>query len=354
MRLRPFASICILSAVSAFGQGPGTFVAVHLEPTHVGYYNALVGMVALADSFRAPLTLEFNPQWADTIMANPALLAQVRGWQKKGHEIAAHHHAVTYGAGGWDGYTNRPPSEYPVAVKYRGNMQDFFVHLSRLAGDSLLLTGCITDPDSDWPAGIPYRTEGHNVSECLSRPAAGTFNGQAVSTLGFGLINTKLRVDSAKALFNTAGPKDVIGVVLHEKDFADNPDNLRQWLQFLKDKGKAVKIVRRIMREYGKTTAVACPREAVPTVPGRAELRPLFPNPFNASATVRFILARDGEVSIDLTDVNGRLIRPLVRRNMASGSHDVGMNASGLPSGVYFVVLRAEGIRLVQKMVLSR
>jgi hypothetical protein len=242
-------------------------------------------MVALADSFHAFLTLQFNPQWADTILTDAALLAQVRGWQKKGHEITAHHHAVSYGVSGWDGYTNRPAAEYPVAFKYRGNMQDYFTLLSRLARDSLLLTGCITDAEVDWPAGIIYRTEGHNVAECLSRPTAMTFNGQAVISLGFGLINTRQRVDSAKVYYNSAGSKDVVGVVLHEKDFADNPMNLRSWLQFLKDKGKTVKTVRQILREYENATGVSGPSYSGSECPVKSQLLSAYPNPFNASAT---------------------------------------------------------------------
>jgi hypothetical protein len=354
MRMFRIASVIVLSAAVVYGQGPGTFVAVHLEPNNTSYYQVLVDMVALADSFRVPLTLEFTPQWADTILADPSLLAQVRGWQKKGHEIAAHHHAVSYGAGGWDGYTNRPPAEYPVPIKYRGNMQDYFILLSRLAGDSLLLTGCITDAEADWPAGIPYRTEGHNVTEGLSRPVPETLNSQAVTRVGFGLVNTKLRVDTAKALFNSAGSKDVLGVVLHEKDHAVNPNNLRSWLQFLKDRGGTVKTVRRILKEYEKTTDVAGSPEPSSPASSRTELRAAFPNPFNASATVRFYLARSGPVCLDLADIKGRIIRTLVRQNRDSGFHTVPVDAAGLPSGVYFAVLRADGSRGVQKIILSR
>ncbi len=354
MRMSRFVSAIVLSTAFVYGQGPHSFVAVHLEPNNTGCYRVLVDMVALADSFHAPLTLEFTPQWADTILANPPLLAQMRGWQKKGHEIAAHHHAVSYGAGGWDGYTNRPPAEYPAAMKYRGNMQSYFILLSQLAGDSLLLTGCITDADVDWPAGILYRTEGHNMTEGLSRPVPETLNSQGVTRVGFGLMNTKLRVDTARALFNSAGSKDVLGVVLHEKDHAANPNHLRSWLQFLRDNGITVKTVRRILKEYEKTTDVAGSWEPFSPPPSRAELRAAFPNPFNASVTVRFYLARSGPVCLDLADVNGRIIRTIVRQNRDSGFHTEHIDAVNLPSGVYFTVLRANGSRVVQKIVLSR
>ncbi len=351
-RIRRGTVVLIASFVSASAQGPDTFVAVHLEPDHTAYYNSLIGMVALADSFHAFLTLQFNPQWADTILGNPVLVNQVRGWQKKGHEIAAHHHAVSYGVGGWDGYTNRPASDYPNPVKYRGNMQAYFTLLSLLAGDSLLRTGCITDPEYDWPTGILFRTEGHNVTESVSRPALMVYNGQPVTSLGFGLINTRQRVDSAKTLYNAASSKDVVGVVLHEKDFTDNRLNLKSWLQFLQDKGKPVKTVRQILRERGYATAVPDDRRFFG--PGGMVLYPSFPNPFNASATIRFVLHRSSAVRLDLADANGRTVRNLLRKNMDAGDYSIRLEAGDLPSGMYFAVLNAEGIRLVRKAVLTR
>ncbi len=354
MTLKRIKSVFILFSVTAFGQGPQTFVAVHLEPTHTGYYQSLVDLVALADSFHASLTLEFNPQWADTILAAPALLLQVRGWQRNGHEIAAHHHAVSYGANGWDGYTNRPAAEYPAPFKYRGNMQDYFILLSSLAGDSLLLTGCITDAEVEWPPGLIYRTDDHNAADCLSRPSAMTLNGQAVTSLGFGLINTRQRVDSVQVFYNSAGPKDVIGVVLHEKDFADNPMNLRSWLQFLKDKGKTVKTVRRILRDFENATGIAGSRETGSTGPIKAELLPAYPNPFNASTTVHFTLAEAGSVRLDLADTRGRIVLSLLSQNMEPGVHAVRFDAGGLPSGVYFFVLKAEGLKRFRKILLMR
>jgi len=349
-RVLRFWIVCFGLSAALSAQGPDTFVAVHLEPNNTAYCNTLAGMVALADSFRAFLTLQFTPQWADTILPDPVLLNQVKAWQKKGHEIAAQHHAVSYGAGGWDGYTNRPPSDYPNPVKYRGNMQAYFTLLSRLAGDSLLLTGCITDPEYDWPAGILFRTEGHNMTEALSRPVRLVYNGQSVTSLGFGLINTRQRADTAKVLFNAAGPNDVLGVVLHEKDFSDNRMNLRSWLQFLKDKGKPVKTVRQILRERGVATAVPNDRRSFD--PNGVVLYPAFPNPFNATATIRFVLPRSSAVYLDLADANGRTLRNLLRKNLDAGEHSVRLDAGGLPSGVYFAVLDADGLRLVRKILL--
>jgi GH35 family endo-1,4-beta-xylanase len=71
-------------------------------------------------------------------------------------------------------------------------------------------------------------------------------HGQAVTTLGFGLINTKQKVDSAKALYNSAGQKDILGVVLHE--------NTLKWYDCEKEPGvvdySMADMIWEICREY--------------------------------------------------------------------------------------------------------
>ena len=262
---------------------------------------------------------------------------------------------MSYGASGWDGYTNRPPSEYPVAFKYIGDMQKYFDLFSRLAGDFLLWTLCTKDSEHDWPAGIPYRTDGIMMSEALSKPSQGVFNGQAVTTLGMGLINTRQKVDSAKILYAAAGAEDVLGVVLHEKDFSDNPVNLRTWLQFLKDKGRQVKTVHQIIREYGPITGADYIRQNVASRANQGiALLEFYPNPFNASATVRFSLTHYGFVCVELVDSNGRVVRTPLRQHLDVGEHAVRMDALYLPSGLYFMVVKVGDYRKVARVVLLR
>lgn len=94
--------------------------------------------------------------------------------------------------------------------------------------------------------------------------------------------------------------------------------------------------------------------------PGRTRLIGNFPNPFNPVTTIRFELAADKRVSLDVYDVSGRLIRKLlVSEPMGSGVQNVlwnGRSDSGQPvaSGVYFYRLDAGGERAVRKMTLVR
>jgi polyhydroxybutyrate depolymerase len=66
-----------------------------------------------------------------------------------------------------------------------------------------------------------------------------------------------------------------------------------------------------------------------------------YPNPFNSQTTIRFTLEHSGYVTLNIYDINGRLIQTLVNEHKASGEHSViwnGTDANGrmLNGGMYF------------------
>jgi photosystem II stability/assembly factor-like uncharacterized protein len=79
-----------------------------------------------------------------------------------------------------------------------------------------------------------------------------------------------------------------------------------------------------------------------------------YPNPFNPSTTISFTLSRDGFVSLNVYDVAGRPVAKVLNRHMTAGSHEVGFNASGLASGVYFYKLKTDEQEMTRKMILLR
>jgi hypothetical protein len=74
------------------------------------------------------------------------------------------------------------------------------------------------------------------------------------------------------------------------------------------------------------------------------------PSPFAASTRLDYGLVRSTAVRIDVYDVSGRLVRPLVSSFETAGSHSVnwdGLDDSGhrLGNGVYFIRFEADGVR---------
>ncbi len=92
-------------------------------------------------------------------------------------------------------------------------------------------------------------------------------------------------------------------------------------------------------------------RTAVPTA---FSLEQNYPNPFNPSTTIRYNLPRSAKVLLTLYDMRGRKIMELQNSRQPAGSHKIVLDASGLSSGVYFYVFKAEGFMQARKLVLLR
>jgi hypothetical protein len=93
---------------------------------------------------------------------------------------------------------------------------------------------------------------------------------------------------------------------------------------------------------------------------GSFELFQNFPNPFNPETTIRYQVARSGNVRLDIFSLNGQMVRQLVNQtDQAAGQYEVswdGRDAQGreAASGVYFYKLQAGRQLITRKMLLLR
>jgi len=93
--------------------------------------------------------------------------------------------------------------------------------------------------------------------------------------------------------------------------------------------------------------------------PAGTALHPVFPNPFNPRANVRFDLARPGRARVTVHDVAGRRLRVLCDGELPAATHQRewdGRDERGRPqpSGTYYVRLEADGARVLRKVTLLR
>lgn len=85
----------------------------------------------------------------------------------------------------------------------------------------------------------------------------------------------------------------------------------------------------------------------VGNMPKEYQLMQNYPNPFNPSTTIEYELSRRGEVTIDIYNSIGQLVRKLVSgETMEAGTHSIiwdGRNDTGnrVSSGAYFYTLRS-------------
>jgi hypothetical protein len=79
------------------------------------------------------------------------------------------------------------------------------------------------------------------------------------------------------------------------------------------------------------------------------------PNPLTTSTELRFVLPEAGRTSLEIFDVAGRLVQTLLDAPIAAGDHARRWDRGGIagrsvPSGVYFVRLRAGGTERVRTL----
>jgi hypothetical protein len=95
-------------------------------------------------------------------------------------------------------------------------------------------------------------------------------------------------------------------------------------------------------------------------IPVEFSLEQNFPNPFNPSTKIKFIIPQVAsgfslsKVSIKVYDMLGREAATLVDEFKPAGSYEVEFDAFGLSSGIYFYRIIADGFTSVKKMIITK
>jgi len=90
------------------------------------------------------------------------------------------------------------------------------------------------------------------------------------------------------------------------------------------------------------------------SLPSSFRLNKNYPNPFNASTTIKYDLAVDNNVKLEIFDLLGRNIDTIVDAYQAAGEHQITWNASDIASGTYLYRLTVGDETAVSKMVLIK
>jgi len=94
--------------------------------------------------------------------------------------------------------------------------------------------------------------------------------------------------------------------------------------------------------------------DPVSAAPSDYELLGAYPNPFNATANINYVLPERSLVTLVVYDVTGREVATLVDGYVEVGIHNAQFNGSNLSSGVYFYRLTANSFTDVKKMILIK
>jgi hypothetical protein len=110
--------------------------------------------------------------------------------------------------------------------------------------------------------------------------------------------------------------------------------------------------------EYTRTT----PSEQTTSIGGNVEiptsygLGQNYPNPFNPTTSVTFDMATSGLVEINAYNILGKQVSQITQSYYAAGSHSVTFDATGLPSGSYFIrmAVPAENLSFTRQITLMK
>ena len=95
-------------------------------------------------------------------------------------------------------------------------------------------------------------------------------------------------------------------------------------------------------------------------IPDVYSLSQNFPNPFNPNTVIRYSVPHSSEISLNIYDALGNLIKEIVNGRQSAGNYEIDINAhelingKDLASGVYFYSLRSGSIVITKRMVLIK
>lgn len=86
-------------------------------------------------------------------------------------------------------------------------------------------------------------------------------------------------------------------------------------------------------------------------LPNEFSLSQNYPNPFNPTTTIKYGIPEQSNVKIELFNSLGQSVGVLVNGNKSAGYYETGWNAENLPSGIYLISIKAEGMDSKEKFV---
>ena len=97
-------------------------------------------------------------------------------------------------------------------------------------------------------------------------------------------------------------------------------------------------------------TYSALDNHPIKVTPSEYALNPVYPNPFNPSATIQFNTPQVSRVELQVFDVKGALVETLLNQLMLSGQHSYTWQPQALPTGTYFLKLITKNQSFTQKV----
>jgi len=88
--------------------------------------------------------------------------------------------------------------------------------------------------------------------------------------------------------------------------------------------------------------------------PAAFQIFPCYPNPFNLTTVINYVLPATSQVSLSIYNIIGQRVEMLVNGKLKAGFHRTTFSAEDMASGLYFVRLEASGRTISRKILLVK
>jgi hypothetical protein len=95
-------------------------------------------------------------------------------------------------------------------------------------------------------------------------------------------------------------------------------------------------------------------KHEVTTTPEKFSLQPVYPNPFNSVAKIRYEVANPAHFVLKVFDTSGREIITLLDNKLDAGYYETAWNGNVVPTGIYFLRMNTDGFVQTQKLALVK
>ncbi|MCF7920116.1 MAG: T9SS type A sorting domain-containing protein [Candidatus Cloacimonetes bacterium] len=83
-------------------------------------------------------------------------------------------------------------------------------------------------------------------------------------------------------------------------------------------------------------------------------LESAYPNPFNPAVTISYALFEPGNIRIDVYNTKGQKVDSLINEAKAEGNYQTVWTADDFASGIYFILMECNGVRIEEKVLLIK
>ncbi len=115
-------------------------------------------------------------------------------------------------------------------------------------------------------------------------------------------------------------------------------------------------IVAQQVSKYGNLGEIitSVPQEYQEIFPSETTLYQNYPNPFNSNTVIKFSIPSEGQVTIELYNVIGELIKTIADGFFNAGIHTVNLSSGDLPSGIYLYKMEIGTQSFTKKLIIMK